>query len=441
VEYESEVAEEQGRVKSLLTKLRIEAEVIIFWLASGSLRTYEVIVNGQSRDRAAWQEVDECLQGQDWWNEIQELRMAKGLTPTAASDRFGARKSRLSDISIADQRDYRLSGLRRLLKRSRRRHSISGLSQLGVNLGMRTQHLHPRLTEDHQNDHSVSEDSASENETLESGPDSAASEGDLSDFISDDEISSLLAKGARVVRRKSQGDSVRGPQHSKRAIGQKEPVFRDSSIRGSLSAMHALKSSTTKQAPGSGASSPTRAAPHVDRTDHSRPSMSRHATLPKFSSRPVPDTKVAAEDGPGPSIMFSDAPSPPTARIARTRLPLAYKSDTTLPGPGGDEIPATPPNTLRQEALRGGHSYDTSHLALSFNDLPSRAQHLILNELFRSQSASTAVMFTTLPAPLAGTGSTEQGSIEYLDDLEVMVKDCPPCMLVCGVGGCVTVSL
>jgi potassium/chloride transporter 9 len=44
VEYESDVEEERGRVMLLLENLRIEAEVLVFWLASGDLSTYEVIV-------------------------------------------------------------------------------------------------------------------------------------------------------------------------------------------------------------------------------------------------------------------------------------------------------------------------------------------------------------------------------------------------------------
>jgi potassium/chloride transporter 9 len=38
VEYESDVDEERGRVTTLLRNLRIEAEVLVFWLASGNLK-------------------------------------------------------------------------------------------------------------------------------------------------------------------------------------------------------------------------------------------------------------------------------------------------------------------------------------------------------------------------------------------------------------------
>ena len=38
VEYETDVDEERGRVTTLLRNLRIEAEVMVFWLASGHLK-------------------------------------------------------------------------------------------------------------------------------------------------------------------------------------------------------------------------------------------------------------------------------------------------------------------------------------------------------------------------------------------------------------------
>jgi len=81
VEYESDVEEERGRVKSLLENLRIEAEVLVFWLASGNISTYEVIVNSATPSMDAVGEVEQCLRGQDWWDEIQKIRGNRGATP------------------------------------------------------------------------------------------------------------------------------------------------------------------------------------------------------------------------------------------------------------------------------------------------------------------------------------------------------------------------
>lgn len=161
-----------------------------------------------------------------------------------------------------------------------------------------------------------------------------------------------------------------------------------------------------------------------------RPPLSRHTSTQKFSSRPVPITRVATEDGPGPSIMFTNTPSPP---IRTSRLPSAYKSNV------GDRITETPESSNSQTHNRS--SYFTQAVPLSFNDLPSRAQHLILNELMRNHSKDTAVIFTTLPSPTEGTCQSEEASSAYLSDLEVLCNGCPPVLMVHSNSMTVTMSL
>jgi len=64
---------------------------------------------------------------------------------------------------------------------------------------------------------------------------------------------------------------------------------------------------------------------------------------------------------------------------------------------------------------------------LSFNDLPDRAQYLILNELIRLNSGpSTSVVLTALPAPAPGTSTTEEESLAYLHQLRQLYGGGPP---------------
>src|SRR5579859_1482143 len=73
--------------------------------------------------------------------------------------------------------------------------------------------------------------------------------------------------------------------------------------------------------------------------------------------------------------------------------------------------------------------HKSSHVAdlnLDFNILPARAQYLILNDLIRSHSEDTAVVFTTLPAPAQGTYQDEEKSLEYVSGLELLCEDIPP---------------
>lgn len=80
-------------------------------------------------------------------------------------------------------------------------------------------------------------------------------------------------------------------------------------------------------------------------------------------------------------------------------------------------------------------------MPLSFNDLPSRAQHLILNELMIKHSSETAVLFTTLPSPSQGTAQDEEESESYLSNLEVLWDGLPPCLLVHSNSMTVTMNL
>jgi solute carrier family 12 (potassium/chloride transporters), member 9 len=88
-------------------------------------------------------------------------------------------------------------------------------------------------------------------------------------------------------------------------------------------------------------------------------------------------------------------------------------------------------------------SLNTSEQRLEFNDLQSRAQHVIINELMRriSPSERTAVIFSALPAPLSGTHERNQDSITYIENLEVLVQDLPPVMLIHANSLTVTMSL
>jgi potassium/chloride transporter 9 len=86
VEYETDVEEERGRVRSSLENLRIEAEILVFWLASGDIPSYEVIINGANPGSEKVAEVEECLKTQEWWDEIQQLRGNRGGTTSAAVD-------------------------------------------------------------------------------------------------------------------------------------------------------------------------------------------------------------------------------------------------------------------------------------------------------------------------------------------------------------------
>ncbi|PUU72580.1 amino acid permease-domain-containing protein [Tuber borchii] len=385
VEYESDVKEEQERVKKLLENLRIQAEVLVMWLSSGELRSYEVIVNGLAPEGD--DDVEEILGKEEWWIELQKRR---GQASSQDSPSHLADLAQLvSDAqwpSSSFQQANRLGshatfgGLRKLIKKPRRRHSMFGLTRLGmpVSLNMRTHRLNPDAL-DHGSASELSSDEESSDTLLsdEESIVSAASENDADEY--DDEVVSVPK-----TRRASVGDPF--------GLGM---LSRRQTLRQT-----ALKSSALKSSPGDlYRAPPPHNSPPASSSDGGcsrsvsaslsvRPEPPHRSSTPTFSCKAIPDTQVAAEEGAGPSIMFADS------------KPRKATSLPAQPHP------------------------------LSFNDLPSRAQHLILNELIRKHSQDTAVVFTTLPSPQSGTFKSEKDSLEYLTGLEVLTVGLPPTLLV-----------
>jgi len=78
-----------------------------------------------------------------------------------------------------------------------------------------------------------------------------------------------------------------------------------------------------------------------------------------------------------------------------------------------------------------------------FNGLETNVQHKILNQLMRHHSSSftTAVIFSTLPAPDPGIGFSRSRSMEYIESLDVLTQDLPSIILVHGKGLTVTMAL
>lgn len=371
VEYESDVNEEKARVRKLLENLRIQAEVMVMWLANGELRTYEAIVNGGEEEN---NHVEAVLGKEDWWKELQKRRgraSSRNAPDHLADVAQLVSGAQWPSSSFQQQRRYDSSrmmfgGLNKLIKKSRKRHSIFGLAKLGMplSLNMQTHRLNPEAL-DHGSASELSSDGES-SDTLSSDGESiksAASENDVDEYPTNEE-----PLPATKVRRASTGDPL--------GFGN---TFRKQNLRQTALRASAAKSIPTmivqpKESSRSG--SLGESSKTVKTPSSTRPELPHRSSTPIFSCKAIPDTQVAVEEGVGPSIMFAD-----------TRANKVHSSAQINP--------------------------------LSFNDLPSRAQHLILNELIRKYSHDTAVVFTTLPSPQSNTSKSEKDSVEYLAGLEV----------------------
>ncbi|KAL1595774.1 glutamine--fructose-6-phosphate transaminase (isomerizing) [Paraconiothyrium brasiliense] len=426
VEYETDVEEERGRVTTLLRNLRIEAEVLVFWLASGSLKMYEVIVNGKNdREFAeAAQDVDDTLEGEEWWTDIQRLRKPQD---SSASQELAQVDNLLEAVvnwptssfqhGRKESKPKRFAELKKLLRLAKRKTSVSEIGRTGATIGMRAQRLPAELLSDSDSEQSSSsldgDDVQYEEEAVDTGS-SVGMSNDLDEYDLDASDSDDEGRPSGLLQRAQTTTAARGLPFITQKLGIRKALWKAPSQeeRPTADSVTPLKphlDATTSDtallttskldeglASGSISSSPTRPV-------NVRPPPIRHQSLPKFTSKPTPRTAVAPEETAGPSIMFVDTPSP---SAARKKDPIAAAMASQLGSPSSSTPPRpTLPPTVAPQAQASGYPLHQS-IPLSFNDLPCRAQHLILNELIRQYSDDTAVVFTTLPSPVEGTSET-----------------------------------
>lgn len=495
VEYESEVEEERGRVKALLEKLRIEAELLVFWLASGDLSAYEMIIHGKTDNPDTEKLVNDCLEEQEWWKELQSIRGSQSMSSSQElanishvfESTMGGNGTFSSPLDTTPKRRRSLSHLSDL-RELPKKPTISRLARLGVNMGIHTQYLPVKVLQisDYEDDDGSDSESESSEDSIDgdfNDTGSVVSDGDM-DSIAPNKVPLLAA----VNRRKSYNDILSNPRSlfKMRSSG-KQPVSSSTArTYGTVTQVNQLGNSRPESTSQRVSPDPSRTSQAPSRTE--KPTLSRHGSTMKFSSTLVPETMITHEGDSEPRIMFADDESRPfgfSRESSFARLPNNSNSEADAPneegGPkGGQKVSfadfeiGSPARSRRSSFTRrtgntgdtlvdipellasyesngrqsendgegaAGSSYSTQGLPLSFNDLPSRAQHLILNELMRQNSEETAVLFTTLPIPEENTCQSEEASLAYLSNIEVLCDNLPPVLLVLSNNMTVTVSL
>ncbi|KAK6084811.1 amino acid permease [Seiridium cupressi] len=449
VEYDTEVDEERARLKALLEKLRIEAEVRVSWLASGELATYNYIVNGKSSGETDYA-VNRLLEGDEWWRELQNIRQEASRSQDVST--FGElleiSKRRGSSPNTEITGPLGHLGTDKTLGLPKK-STVSKIARLGANFGIHTNHLEASVLEDETNqlvyDHSDDEGSSS-------------SDGDLNDIASEGGAEQGSPQNQPLLhfgRRKSHGDLLRhphsrNPQRGGDSRGNARDYGATKSVpsftktdRSSITPTEPFKRSGSTQALLGRPAEVARSGTDPDTTAKrpTRPPMSRNSSMGRFSSRPVPQTRVQSEEDGEQRLMFAEEVEPVRTPFIRSRRnsnsQTASSSDLHLNIPDiMDSFRFGPTDDAEARS-----NYSTQSLPLSFNDLPSRAQHMILNELMRQNSEDTAVLLTTLPIPEEGTSKSEETSLRYLCDIEVLCHELPPVLLVLSNNMTVTVSL
>ncbi|KAI1501109.1 amino acid permease-domain-containing protein [Biscogniauxia marginata] len=459
VEYESEVREEQERLKALLEKLRIEAKIHVFWLASGGLPTYDTIVNGRYHDYGSTQFVNDALKDEEWWQDLQQLRsnareMSRSQELASLEEVLGASRRRGSGPRSGDEHEL----LGRLSKHDlmdlSKNPTVSAVAKLGGNFGIHTHHLDSAALNDEsdmqldllsEDDNSLSSSDAEFNDTEGLPGDDAEGPNSFRRSTASIFVNRRLSHGSLIHRpvpsRKPEQVSTEGSKHL--------PASKSSGY-GTMSSTPAPSihdPRRTKTGDGltytvpdtsQGSSTPQPTTPKTP----SRPMLSRHTSATRFTSKPTPETRIMAEDGTEPRLMFAEPdnrepPQPPLRSRRNSASQKGEPSDVSVSIP--DLLSSYRLGSQADEDARS--VFSTQSLPLSFNDLPSRAQHLILNELMRQNSGDAAVLLTTLPIPEEGTCGSEEASLGYLSDIEVLCHGLPPVLLVLSNNMTVTVSL
>ena len=481
----------------------VNYQVIVLWLACGELSMYEVIVNGQDEGdfEQAARDVDVSLEDERWWQDIKRLRQPNSLSASQelaqATDLLKA-VHRWPTASFQhgrrDIRPKRFAALQKMLRRAKSRASVGDIRETGANIGMRSQRLSADLL---YGDESDSDATMSSNDDADDEAAATESEGGVSGSNFDDydlDASAEESDFSDAQRPRAPGR----PKTSSTRLGMPFPSkrldLRKAIWKGSPKDASPQKASR----PTSESTSPLRPHPNAIASDTAMLNNNRYnrktrsaasstsqlstslvstsqissssrapvitapESLPKFSSNPVPRTAIATEEASGPSIMFVDTP----AATLHTQDPLAtavlppdspsgpsptHFTSSSQHSPAPSPAPPTQQTTQPTNLPASDDTHATSSPAsgfpatksipLSFNDLPCRAQHLVLNQLIRSQSEGTAVVFTTLPSPMEGTCRSEGESVKYVSDLEVLTEGMGPVLLVSGGSMTVTMNL
>lgn len=529
VEYHYEVAEEQARVKALLEKLRIDAEVKVFCLASGSLNSYELIIHGISNDMDWEIIVNEALGNQEWWNDLHILRgQPDTMTTNEGIDHLAhiidSTSGRPGVYNPHEQNPERRRASMVDIPVIPKRPAIDMLSRMGVNMAIHTHHLNDEVLEDSNSDDESESDGPTESYSDEETGNKIYPHGGIDRA----EVKQpLLPVTTRIRAQTLQGFSSEETSHrwkhnhqtriasplanvsygtiSPTQRGNESSVSQDTrpgpeehlerfptltgldDLEPSHSPTHSRSASQSRRS-----TQDTIRPPRTDPTTPTWPTLSRQSSTVRFSSRPVPETRITSEaEGSKIGFALPDSETAPLkvdqstlsrqsslGKFSSQAMPKARQTADDGVGKmiGSSELFVDHPHStvgsrnlshqdlqvsgryhgerllqnLESYTLDGHRGVDEDErssmhsmqgVELSFNQLPGRAQHLILNELMRQHSKETAVLLTTLPIPSEGTSLDDASSVQYLSDVELLCNELPPTLMVLSNSMTVTVNL
>ncbi|KAK9466621.1 amino acid permease-domain-containing protein [Lipomyces arxii] len=446
VEYREDVEEERGRVKTLLENLRIEAEVCVFSLSDGSVPAYETILHGMP-DRTG--KVEAAFGDESWWIELQDSRQlleradlveqGKPIPMSYLNGEIALSPSAIAGISSVATSVVNAAGviasgndvpeLKNILRK--RRQTMTKLQKIGMSFSMQTSNLA---------DADVEYTTTFDDEDDDEDEDELTGELDTGYSTEDTGVASGSRRKGKSIDLTPTSTSSKKSNRSS-SITSNSTLYKHSSQESAIAeAQNRNLIDIESSAADNGSSSASVASPRPSsfREFNARPKMSHQSSLvnsisgttrsrrsmPHFSGRTMPHSEVLAEEDGQKTIQFAQNSKYNSASSGKEHL-LATSSDSS---------------SLAKTLSAITNPYHDERY-LSFNDLPAHAQHVILNDLMSTQSRDAAVLFATLPAPMANTYQSEEDSIAYLDELDKWCKDLPPTLLVHSQSVTVTMAL
>lgn len=425
VEENKDVEEERARVDSLISVLRINAEIIVKAFNSGEFGFYNYIVKNQCLDKKVAKKVNKALQNNEWWQEISALR--------SQHDEGGNLNNVMNlnspvslDNSIADHGKSNIT--------------LSRLQRLGVKLNMRTNRLlHSHI---HENSPAYSSESDADDEFGSDGYDS-----DPGSKLQKAKPSSL-ANEKRMRRSTFSNNAGRGGNRNDVKFSReiitspKSPIFEKTSAKFG-----------TKQEENGETKHLKRPAVSRQGSMHSYTSLRSYAK-PNFSSQSMPKSKVNEEAcGNEPSFMFTEddnesvksrASSGKTKKTRKAEDSKRKNEEGNVKKPVETEASGYSETSNSQFLTDSGVSSDSANEQtvedvsdeefdindLTFNVVPARAQHMILNQLMMKLSKNSSIIFSTLPTPPSKCHKSTKSSVEYVETLDLWCKGLPPVFLI-----------
>ncbi|GMM35379.1 Vhc1 protein [Saccharomycopsis crataegensis] len=486
VENLEDVDDERSRVTQLLGVLRINAEVLVLCFNSSSYSFYDYIMKNKYTDKRVVKKVNKVLQSNEWWKAITELRIEQ----QQQQQQQQQKTTHFQDILFSPSFGNPQTLEHNLAINKNNNIPLSKLQRLGVNFRMRTNKLlsahvgegNPVFRDEDSS--SDSDDGYSDTESAigyDSDPEPSIRRSSLK--YSQDHVPTLASE--RRKRRKTFSSLIIVPPKTRLRDSQAVPKTPKSPFlesTGPSISVPAISLEDSTELEGEPMKRPVLSR---QSSRHSYTSL-RSQARPNFTSQTLPKSKVNEDaDGNEPSIIFTNDGDDASLKSkssgmrlasAQKRVPskvfdkerLTKKENDTVNYAGVSDHESTfscpsdaeevyddtrqnksvlerissYPSESSEDSGEESDDHDiissdsTSNLEefdinnLTFNDVPARAQHLILNQLMMKCSKNSSIIFTTLPTPPAGCHKNKKDAVEYVETLDLWCSGLPPIFLI-----------